>query len=142
MTLEEYIHSLQNKSIAVIGIGVSNTPLIERLCENGCDVTACDKRSREQMGAEGDRRVERLVRAVGVGAARALRKRRRGRPHAARMADVLQQPGPWLAARRLPFGLHGDDGPADSHADGRPVRGGDGRNGAYGPRGQREGGVL
>lgn len=55
MTLQEYVHSLQDKSIAVIGIGVSNTPLIELLCANGCDVTARDKRSREQMGAEGER---------------------------------------------------------------------------------------
>ena len=55
MTLQEYVHSLQDKRIAVIGIGVSNTPLIELLCKNGCDVTACDKRSREQMGAEAER---------------------------------------------------------------------------------------
>ena len=55
MTLQEYVHSLRDKRIAVIGIGVSNTPLIELLCANGCDVTACDKRSREQMGEEGER---------------------------------------------------------------------------------------
>ena len=55
MTLQEYVHSLQDKRIAVIGIGVSNTPLIDLLCKNGCDVTACDKRSREQMGAEAER---------------------------------------------------------------------------------------
>ena len=52
MTLLEYVRSLQDKSIAVIGIGVSNTPLIELLCANGCRMTACDKRSREQMGDE------------------------------------------------------------------------------------------
>lgn len=55
MTLQEYVHSLRDKTIAVIGIGVSNTPLIELLCANGCDVTACDRRSREEMGAEGER---------------------------------------------------------------------------------------
>ena len=54
MTLQEYVHSLQDKRIAVIGIGVSNTPLIELLCANHCDVTACDKRSREQMGREAE----------------------------------------------------------------------------------------
>ena len=40
MTLSEYIDSVKSKSIAVIGIGVSNTPLIELLAQNGCDVTA------------------------------------------------------------------------------------------------------
>ena len=55
MTLEEYVDSIRDKSIAILGIGVSNTPLIELLCRSGCDVTACDKRSREQMGEEGDR---------------------------------------------------------------------------------------
>ena len=52
MTLSEYVDSIRGKRIAVIGIGVSNTPLIELLCRNGCDVTACDRRSREQLGEE------------------------------------------------------------------------------------------
>ena len=55
MTLDEYVASLHKKSIAVLGIGVSNTPLIELLCRRGCDVTACDRRTREQMGAEAER---------------------------------------------------------------------------------------
>ena len=55
MSLDEYVQSLHDKSIAVIGIGVSNTPLIELLCSHGCDVTACDKRTEEQMGAEAER---------------------------------------------------------------------------------------
>lgn len=55
MTLDEYVHSIQNKKIAVLGIGVSNTPLIELLCSQGCDVTACDQRSMEQLGETGQR---------------------------------------------------------------------------------------
>lgn len=55
MTLQEYVESIRQQRIAVIGIGVSNTPLIELLCRSGCDVTACDKRTREQMGTEGER---------------------------------------------------------------------------------------
>lgn len=55
MTLNEYISSIMDKSIAVIGIGVSNRPLIELLLEKGCDVTACDRRSPEKMGQEGER---------------------------------------------------------------------------------------
>ena len=55
MTLSEYADSLRGKTIAVIGIGVSNRPLIELLLSHGCDVTACDLRTREQMGEEAAR---------------------------------------------------------------------------------------
>ena len=50
MTLQEYVNNLKDKSVAVIGIGVSNTPLIRRLCSEGIDVTACDKRTAEELG--------------------------------------------------------------------------------------------
>lgn len=53
MTLEEYVTSIKEKRVAVIGIGVSNEPLIELLLNKGCHVTACDKRSMEEMGEEG-----------------------------------------------------------------------------------------
>ena len=49
--LKEYIESIKDKSVSVIGIGVSNTPLIRLLAENGVKVTAFDKKSREQLGA-------------------------------------------------------------------------------------------
>ena len=54
MTLREYIDTIKNKKVAVIGIGVSNTPLIDRLLAEGVSVAACDKRTREQMGAQAD----------------------------------------------------------------------------------------
>lgn len=50
MTLNEYMKSLRGKRIAVVGIGVSNRPLIELLLDAGCSVTACDKRERAAMG--------------------------------------------------------------------------------------------
>ena len=55
LTLFEYAESLRGKRIAVIGIGVSNLPLLELLLSHGCDVTACDVRTREQMGEEAAR---------------------------------------------------------------------------------------
>ena len=55
MTLSEYTESLRGKRIAVLGIGVSNLPLIELLLRGGCDVTACDLRTREEMGEEAQR---------------------------------------------------------------------------------------
>ena len=54
MTLRDYIESLRHKTVAVIGIGVSNTPLLELLLTEGIRVTACDKRSREQMGEQAE----------------------------------------------------------------------------------------
>ena len=54
MTLNEYINGIKNKRIAVIGIGVSNMPLIKKLLNSGCNVTACDKRDEQQLGEEYD----------------------------------------------------------------------------------------
>jgi len=60
--MSEYLENLKGKKIAVIGIGISNTPLIKLLLRNGCSVTACDKNGRahfaglaeelESLGAE------------------------------------------------------------------------------------------
>ncbi len=47
--LKEYIASLQGKTVSVIGIGVSNTPLIRLLARGGVRVTAHDRKPREQM---------------------------------------------------------------------------------------------
>ena len=54
MTLQEYLMSLQGKRCAVIGIGVSNTPLIRLLRGAGIDVTACDRKDRAALGALAD----------------------------------------------------------------------------------------
>ena len=54
MTLRDYIENLRHKTVAVIGIGVSNTPLLELLLAEGIRVTACDKRSREQIGEQAE----------------------------------------------------------------------------------------
>ena len=50
MTLEKYLQDLQGKRVAVIGIGVSNTPLIRLLRGAGIDVTACDRKERDALG--------------------------------------------------------------------------------------------
>ena len=50
MKFEEYLNSLRDKTVAVMGIGVSNRPLIQLLLERGVDVTACDKKDREALG--------------------------------------------------------------------------------------------
>ena len=54
MTLQEYLNAIRHKTVAVVGIGVSNTPLIRMLLREGITVTACDKRTREQLGELAD----------------------------------------------------------------------------------------
>ena len=43
---------MQGAETAVIGIGISNRPLIRYLCSLGAHVTACDKRPEGQLGAD------------------------------------------------------------------------------------------
>lgn len=50
LSIQKYLDSIQGKRIAVIGIGVSNLPLIRLLLKNGISVTACDKNERESFG--------------------------------------------------------------------------------------------
>lgn len=47
---EEFKNSVKGKSITVIGIGISNIPLIRLLAASGASVTACDRRTREALG--------------------------------------------------------------------------------------------
>ena len=53
-TIQNYLASLKGKRVAVIGIGVSNTPLIKMLLRAGVRVTACDKNEREYFGPRAD----------------------------------------------------------------------------------------
>lgn len=45
MTYKEYFGGLTGKKVCVIGAGVSNTPLIKMLINNGSIVTVCDKKN-------------------------------------------------------------------------------------------------
>ncbi len=47
--IQEYLEQLRGKRVAVIGIGVSNTPLIKMLLRADIAVTACDKSPRESF---------------------------------------------------------------------------------------------
>ena len=50
MTLQEYLVSRQGKRVTVMGIGVSNVPLLKLLSGSGAVITARDKKTREQLG--------------------------------------------------------------------------------------------
>ena len=49
---ETYFTSLKGKRIAVLGLGVSNRPLVRLLLEFGCDVLGCDRTPREKLDNE------------------------------------------------------------------------------------------
>lgn len=49
-TIQEYLDALRGKRVAVIGVGVSNTPLIKMLLRADIPVTACDRNPREAFG--------------------------------------------------------------------------------------------
>lgn len=50
MTLHEYLQGMKGKRAAVIGLGVSNRPLVELLTGSGVHVIACDKKERAALG--------------------------------------------------------------------------------------------
>lgn len=47
--LKEYFGSLKGKKVAVIGLGVSNRPLVEGMLDAGVKVLVCDRRQREDF---------------------------------------------------------------------------------------------
>lgn len=52
MTLRKYLDRLKDKRIAVIGLGVSNLPLIRLLLEAGLAVTGRDRKELDSFGSE------------------------------------------------------------------------------------------
>lgn len=58
MNVTDYKKFIKGKSVSVIGIGVSNVPLIRFLTDAGAVVTAHDKKNREQLGEAYDELVD------------------------------------------------------------------------------------
>ncbi len=50
MDFKQFWEQIENKKIAMCGIGISNTPLIKTFLKKGARVVACDRRTREQLG--------------------------------------------------------------------------------------------
>ncbi len=48
-SFDAYFKSLRGKNIAVLGLGVSNRPLVRLLLQYGCTVTGCDRTPREKL---------------------------------------------------------------------------------------------
>ena len=52
LKMDEYFKNLRGKRVAVLGLGVSNRPLVRLLLSYGCRVTGCDKTPREKLDQE------------------------------------------------------------------------------------------
>ncbi len=50
--LDTYFEALKGKRVLVLGVGVSNRPLVRLLLHYGIDVTCCDKTPREKLDQE------------------------------------------------------------------------------------------
>ena len=50
--LDQYFEKLKGKRVLVLGVGVSNRPLVRLLLRYGIHVTCCDKTPREKLDAE------------------------------------------------------------------------------------------
>ena len=51
-TFTQYFEGLKDKKILVLGLGVSNRPLVRLLLQAGCQVTGCDRTPREKLEPE------------------------------------------------------------------------------------------
>ncbi|MBQ6797194.1 MAG: UDP-N-acetylmuramoyl-L-alanine--D-glutamate ligase [Clostridia bacterium] len=56
--INNFFEKMRGKSIALCGVGVTNTPLAEMLLKKGCKVTVCDKRPAEKLGEVADKLTE------------------------------------------------------------------------------------
>ena len=52
MELTEYFHRLKNKTVLVLGLGVSNRPLVRLLLRYGINVIGCDRTERDRLDPE------------------------------------------------------------------------------------------
>lgn len=51
-SFDQYFLNLKPKTVAVLGLGISNRPLVRLLLEYGCRVLACDRTPREKLEPE------------------------------------------------------------------------------------------
>ncbi len=62
--LTDFYSFIQNKTVSVIGIGISNTPLIDFLLTHGAKVTARDIKTREKLGSLAESLEDKGVRLI------------------------------------------------------------------------------
>ena len=58
--LNEFNNGLKNKKVAIIGLGVSNIPMLSYLHNYGAEITVFDKREFDKLDSEARDRVEKI----------------------------------------------------------------------------------
>ena len=53
ITANSFFESVKGKTVAFIGIGTSNLPLIKQFADKGANVVACDRKDFESLGENG-----------------------------------------------------------------------------------------
>ncbi len=64
---ERFFESICGKRVAVCGIGRNNTPVVKQFLAHGAVVTACDRRTREQLGEDAACELEALGASLSLG---------------------------------------------------------------------------
>ena len=49
-----FFEEIRDKKVIICGIGINNTPVVQQFLKAGAKVTACDRRTREQLGETAD----------------------------------------------------------------------------------------
>lgn len=66
-TATEFFESIKGKRVAVCGIGRNNTPVVKQFLDHGAVVTACDRRTREQLGEDAAKELEAMGASLCLG---------------------------------------------------------------------------
>ncbi len=64
---EQFFDNIRGKRVAICGIGRNNTPVVKQFLEHGAIVTACDRRTRDQLGEEAACELEALGATLSLG---------------------------------------------------------------------------
>lgn len=64
---EQFFNDIHGKRVAICGIGRNNTPVVKQFLAHGAIVTACDRRTRDQLGEEAATELEALGATLSLG---------------------------------------------------------------------------
>lgn len=62
-----FFEHIQGKRVAICGIGRNNTPVVKQFLAHGAIVTACDRRTRSELGEDAARELEALGATLSLG---------------------------------------------------------------------------
>ena len=64
---QSFFENISGKRVAICGIGRNNTPVIKQFLAHGAVVTACDRRTREELGEDAAKELEALGATLSLG---------------------------------------------------------------------------